>query len=89
MTRSPKSRALLATLRALVMSPDTLPTPGDYAPLYARLTPSARASVYSDDATPPTVRSGAARGLYGAPDTVSVGVSLAQVDPFYLADCMH
>ena len=89
MIRSPKSQALLSHLRALVMSPDTLPAPGDYAPLYARLTPSARASVYSDDATPPTVRSGAARGLYGSPDTVSVEVSLAQVDPFYLADCMH
>ena len=89
MTRSPKSQALLSHLRALVMSPDTLPAPGDYAPLYARLTPSARASVYSDDATPPTVRSGAARGLYGAPDMACVGVSLAQVDPFYLADCMH
>ena len=89
MTRSPKSRALLSHLRALVMSPDTLPALGDYAPLYRALTPSARASVHSDDAIPPTVRSGAARGLYGAPDTVSVGVSLAQVDPFYLADCMH
>ena len=89
MTRSPKSQALLATLRAMVLSPETLPIPGDYAPLYARLTPSARASVYSNDACPPTVRSGAARGLYGSPDMLRVEVSLAQVDPFYLADCMH
>ena len=89
MTRSPKSRALLATLHAMILSPETLPAPGDYVPLYRALTAPAHASVYLDDETPPTVRSGAARGLYGAPDMACVGVSLAQVDPFYLADCMH